>query len=376
MSNLRVLIVDDTVTYRKLLSDIVNSLPDMEVIATASHGRIALAKMKQERPDIVLLDMVMPEMDGLETLKRIKEEYPDTGVIMVSGSSAPQAEDTLKALQLGAIDFISKPESRDFEANYKELTDKLRPLLGLFMARYQVRKIGRQPKQKERKHEERITDVSPPLTFKCKVPSRISALLIGVSTGGPNALAEVIPKLPAELKVPVLIVQHMPPLFTASLAEQLAKKSFLPVVEAKDGEMVVPGKVFIAPGGRHMCLSLSKGENGSNGQVFIQLSDTPPVNSCRPSVDVLFRSAAVCYPGKTLAVILTGMGEDGADGVRLLRRNGCYCLAQNEETCVVYGMPRAVVESGLADEVLPLNEIAERIKNLVAGEAENAKLRR
>ncbi|MFH1147050.1 MAG: chemotaxis response regulator protein-glutamate methylesterase [Pseudomonadota bacterium] len=366
MSNLRVLVVDDTVTYRRILTDVVNSLAGAEAVATANNGKIALAKMRQDRPDLVLLDLVMPEMDGLETLSRIREEFPDVGVIMISGSSKSQAVDTVKALELGAMDFIAKPEERDPGKSFNQLKNDLRPLLTLFITRRHVKGITLKPKEQSRKTE------VPRGENPCHVsvlPNRAfhsdSLVLIGVSTGGPNALGEVIPRLPANFKLPILIVQHMPPSFTASLAEHLNKKSSIVVKEAQDGDLVIPGRALIAPGGRHMVVRYKAGDNSNMPGIVVGLNDLPPVNSCRPAVDVLFGSVAECNIQRTLAVIMTGMGEDGMAGVRSLKGKGCYCLAQSEDSCVVYGMPRAVVEAGLADEVMPLDRIAERIIRIV-----------
>jgi len=192
-------------------------------------------------------------------------------------------------------------------------------------------------------------------------PGRIDVVGIGVSTGGPNALAELIPRLPADLPVPILLVQHMPPVFTASLAEHLDQKSGLSVREARDGEQVLPGRVYIAPGGRHMVVRrLPDAEHP-----IVGLNENPPENSCRPSVDVLFRSMAAQYDGNMLAVVMTGMGNDGCEGVRAMKRRGCLCLTQSEASCIVYGMPLSVDEAGLSDEQVPLDRLADRIVHLV-----------
>jgi two-component system chemotaxis response regulator CheB len=196
------------------------------------------------------------------------------------------------------------------------------------------------------------------------LPARIDVIGIGVSTGGPNALAELIPRLPEDLPVPVLLVQHMPPLFTASLAEQLANRSALKVREARDGEPILPGTVLIAPGGKHMVVR-RRGDVEGASMAIVGLNENPPENSCRPSVDVLYRSKAAQYDGNMLAVIMTGMGSDGCEGVRAMKRRGCHCITQSEATCVVYGMPLAVDEAGLSDEQVPLAQMAQRITTLV-----------
>lgn len=364
--NLKVLVVDDTVTYRRILTDVVNSIPGAEVLGTASTGKIALARMRQDLPDMVLLDLVMPDMDGLEILTRIREEFPDVGVVMISGSTGAQAADTVRALELGALDFISKPEDRDPGKNFDELKKNLRPLLTLFVTRQPVKGIIPRVRQENKKEEtERNADplwVSPGAN---RAIHPESLLLIGVSTGGPNALNEVIPKLPASFGLPILIVQHMPASFTASLAEHLTRKSSIEVKEAREGDLLMPGNAYIAPGGRHMVVRCKPRDNSGRSRIVIGLDDGPPVNSCRPSVDVLFNSVAECNIQRTLAVIMTGMGEDGMAGVQALKEKGCYCLAQSEESCVVYGMPPAVIEAGLVDEIVPLERIVYRICKIV-----------
>ncbi len=352
------LIVDDTVTYRKILSEAAAVFPELEVVGTAPTGSLALKKMAQTPVKLVLLDIHMPEMDGVETLRHIKESFPQTFVVMVSGISTRGAETTISALQLGALDFIRKPEGASFDQNFKHLVDDLRPVIKLLDVRMHM-----QTGAHAQPPPVRSPSAAP---AAAAIPRKISAaavhpvvVAIGVSTGGPEALTKLIPQLPGDLKVPVVLVQHMPPVFTKSLAESLAKRSNLRIVEATEGEPVHRGSVYIAPGGRHMVV---RRPEMSEGEAVIGLNDGPPENSCRPAVDVLFRSVASVYGDQgVLAVILTGMGNDGCSGVRACKRSSCFCITQSEPSCVVYGMPRAVDEAGLSDISLPIEKIAEEI---------------
>lgn len=353
--NLNVLVVDDTIVYRKILSEVLESLEGVQLLGTASQGRLALARMEQTPADLVLLDVEMPEMDGLETLGHLRKRWPETDVVMVSGTNMSSAEITVQALEQGALDFIRKPEGSDPEASRQELRDKLRPL---------IRHIG--TRRNMRAPVAPKAALPPPLpspTLSRPMLGRIEVVGIGVSTGGPNALAEVIPLLPADFPVPILVVQHMPPTFTASLAEHLDRRSHLRVCEAREGEPIQTGNVYIAPGGKHMVVR--RHETGNGRQRIIGLNENPPENSCRPSVDVLFRSMAAQYDGGIAALVMTGMGNDGCEGVRTLKRRGCHCLTQSAETCVVYGMPMAVDEAGLSDEQIPLHFLAQRLVRLV-----------
>jgi len=304
----------------------------------------------------------------------------------VTASNSENPEDAATAVQMGALDFISGFGMDLSEGAALSLRLRLMTLIGL----YRARRNSRLAKQLHQEHLpmpelETIRNPQPrilqpqmalrtELTAAKQSPKsiatnqRIELLAIGVSTGGPNALAQLIPLLPADLGVPLLIVQHMPAVMTASLAESLNKKSALHVHEAVDGEEVLPNVAYIASGGWHMTVVSERGPGGSYGKKRIQLTSDPPVNSCRPSVDVLFRSVAKAYSGTVLAVIMTGMGSDGMEGVLALKQNNCYCMAQTEETCVVYGMPRAVVEAGLSDEKVPLHNMACRIVELVRGQ--------
>lgn len=366
--NLRVLVVDDTIVYRRILTSIIEELPGTEVAATAPNGKIALAKMAMIEVDLVLLDVEMPVLDGLKTLEVMRERFPAVGVIMVSGVNRSAAGITIRALERGAVDFVPKPEGADPEESQRQLAQHIRRLVQLFQTRRTLRSPRKPIAERSPAAPGEPPRPAPPVAaprpsperFAGKRPARIELVVIGVSTGGPNALKEVIPKLTAALNVPVLIVQHMPPLFTASLAESLGRKSQLAVREAQEGEAILPNTVLIAPGGKHMVI-----RSDPNAGFIVALNDNPPEQNCRPSVNVLFRSASTYFGGKTLAVVMTGMGEDGCEGVRAMKRQGCICLTQEESSCVVYGMPRAVDEAGLSDARVPLEQMAERIQFLV-----------
>ncbi|MDG5815553.1 chemotaxis response regulator protein-glutamate methylesterase [Chitinispirillales bacterium ANBcel5] len=349
---IKTLVVDDTVVYRKILSEVVSSLDELELVGTAPNGIIALKKLARIETDLVLLDQHMPEMDGVEVLKKIKEQIPKIEVIMLSGISTRSTDTTIKALEMGAVDFIRKPEGNDFAASMKTLVNDVRPVIRLLQMRNVKGKGNVTPIKKKRVESSKKTIARA----YAPVPKNFSILAIGVSTGGPDALSRVIPKLPKNLSVPVLIVQHMPPVFTKSLAESLNKKSAITVQEAKEGEILKISNVYIAPGGYHMVIRKEKEHN------TIHLTSSPPENSCRPSVDVLFRSVGQVYANKgIMSVIMTGMGNDGLNGVRALKRSGCYSITQAAETCVVYGMPRAVDEAELSDKSIPLDNLANHI---------------
>jgi two-component system chemotaxis response regulator CheB len=372
---IRVLVVDDTVIYRKILKDVISEMENTEVIGTAPNGELALRKIEVDRPDLVLLDVEMPVKDGLETLQEIKKNYPEIGVIMVSGVNERQASITMEALQKGAIDFVPKPSGNNIETNIQSLKQSLYPIISLFLTRKTIAgvKSGRpqvtapsisiskpreplftQPSSLQREKPA----ISTPVSF-APLPKKVDVLVIGISTGGPNALAKFVPQIPSDLGVPVLLVQHMPPMFTKSLANHLSMKSTIPVMEAEDGTVIEKNKVYIAPGGKHMIIK----KDGQNS--VISVIDTPPVNSCKPSVDVLFDSIPSVFNGNVLSLIMTGMGSDGMNGVKTLKKTGCYSVTQTEDSCVVYGMPRAVDEAGLSDESVHLDQMASRITQLV-----------
>ncbi|EKD34238.1 MAG: hypothetical protein ACD_75C02423G0014 [uncultured bacterium] len=369
---LRVLVVDDTIVYRKAVSDIIAEIPGVELAGVAHNGKIALAKIQSLKPDILTLDIEMPEMNGIEVLAELQKSYPGIGAIMLSTLTAEGSEMTMRALELGAFDFILKPQSKNQTEGKKEIRDALEPMLrafaksknasslisrrGLIQAPPALRKtlLGQPPP---------TTKIFKPLGQKSPAVRRGKSeiVAIGISTGGPNALNQMLPKLPGNLGVPVLIVQHMPPVFTKSLAASLDKKCALTVKEAVNGENILPNTVYIAPGGKQM--KLVAGTDGQNRR--IKITDDPPENSCRPSVDYLFRSVADYYVGRATAVIMTGMGSDGTLGLGALKEKSAYIIGQDEGSCIVYGMPKAPADLGYLDIVVPLNKIADEIVNSI-----------
>jgi len=353
---MRILVADDSILFRRLMTEVLSSIPGIEVVGQAKDGRETLDKIQTLQPDVVTLDMEMPELSGLQVLESLEKAVFRPCVIVVSSGSYDDGLKTISALRRGAVDFITKPVAADIAATRKALQVKIEPLLNLFTMR--------------NGDKARASVASPPPDYTAPVASfnavptvgKPKLVVIGVSTGGPNALAELIPGLPGNLNVPVFIVQHMPPHFTRSLAESLDQKSVLHVKEASDSEVAQPNTVYLAPGGKQMQLIPS-----SNGSPTIRITDDPHENNCRPSVDYLFRSVAKSWPGQALSVILTGMGSDGLHGVRLLRDSGSVSIAQDESSCVVYGMPRAIVEAGLAHHIVPLTQISRLIQSLVIG---------
>lgn len=346
MEKLKVLVVDDTIVYRKVLSATVNHTGIAIAAQTASNGEIALDYLKQQSFDVVLLDLVMPGMDGLEVLSVIKKLYENTFVIMISSEGPESVVHTLQALKNGALDFIMKPQEGNAERNSDILCKTLQ---SLFLA-IQVKKIGYTPATM-------LENKRPQVQSKTRF-RELDLIVIAASTGGPDALESVLSKLPKDIQQPILIVQHMPKDFTKILANMLNKKCHLEVREAQQGELIGAKQVLIAPGGQHMLV-----KSGIRNKLIVELKDEPYVNGLRPSADVLFQSVAqVCKGKNVLVIILTGMGRDGKIGVMEMKKScNCYCIAQSESTCIVYGMPSAVVEAGLVDESVDLESIGERI---------------
>jgi two-component system, chemotaxis family, protein-glutamate methylesterase/glutaminase len=349
MPKLRVLIVDDSVVIRRIVTDIISGDPDLEVAGVAANGRIALDRIPQVNPDIITLDVEMPEMDGLQMLKELRKSYPRLPVIMFSTLTERGATATIDALSLGASDYVTKPANvgkvgEGMILVRDELIPKIKALCGRAVAVI-AKPAGQQGARPA---------IAPRPRLRVP-PTRVEIVAIGASTGGPNALADLLPGLPAEFPVPVVIVQHMPPIFTKLLADRLAAKSSLQVVEAITGDELRPGKVWIAPGNYHM--GVERAANGSR----IRLNQDTPENSCRPSVDALFRSVTKIYGAATLGVVLTGMGHDGLRGCEYIREAGGPVLVQDEASSVVWGMPGFVARAGLADKELPLGQIAGEI---------------
>jgi two-component system chemotaxis response regulator CheB len=349
-ARIRVLVVDDSVVIRRLVTQALSEDAGLEVVGSAANGAIALAKIPQVSPDVITLDVEMPEVDGLETLRRLRKEFPHIRVIMFSTLTTRGATATIDALMLGADDYVTKAaDVGQLSESLQALRRELVPKINQFFVRADT-PVGALPLAPARPPVQSPASV---VTFRPRLRRRI--LAIGVSTGGPTALAEVVPLIPADFPLPVVIVQHMPPLFTRLLAERLQKLTALRVEEGTDGAMVTRGRVFIAPGDHHMRLR-TRGD-----QVLVTLGQGPAENSCRPAVDVLFRSVEEVYGGEVISVVLTGMGQDGLRGVEGLRSRGAYVIAQDEATSVVWGMPGAIVRANLADAVVPLDNVVSEI---------------
>lgn len=352
MPKTRVLIIDDAVVVRRLVSDCLAQDPNIEVVGTAPDGQIGLAKIEQLNPDLVTLDIEMPVLDGLQTLAAIRKKYLRLPVIMFSTLTERGASATIDALELGASDYVTKPTNVGS--------------VGVAMQRVREQLI---PKIKAlcRQAPARPGIVMPSaaagggrgLSARPGPLGAVDVVAIGVSTGGPNALATVFPALAKDFPVPIVMVQHMPPMFTRLLAERLEVISPVRVREGEAGALVRPGEAWVAPGGFHLEV-----ERTSTG-VLLRLHNGPPENSCCPAVDVLFRSVARVYGPRVLSIVLTGMGQDGLRGCECVREAGGQVIVQDEASSVVWGMPRAVTEAGLADQILPLSEIAGEINRRV-----------
>ncbi|MEA2038529.1 MAG: chemotaxis response regulator protein-glutamate methylesterase [Thermodesulfobacteriota bacterium] len=366
---LRILVVDDTAVYRMIMSEILSGLPGVEVVGTAHNGKAAMSRIAVLKPNLLVLDIMMPEMDGLEVLNRIKTEARDVGAIMLSAASRDGGDITMKALELGAFDFIPKPETGSLEENKKAIKNTIGPMLKAFARQKEIKsilsKIPPSPQTRPRNMApgdgqdviQRMKSLAGHTRQKSK------AVAIGISTGGPKALGEMMPALPPDLGVPIFIAQHMPPVFTRSLANKLDSECALRVKEAQDGEPAIPNTVYIAPGGKQMKVAGGADQRSK----IVRITNDPPENSCRPSADYLFRSIALHYGGRATGVIMTGMGSDGTLGLKLMKEKGATVIAQDEKTCVVYGMPKESAEAEIVDVIAPLNRIAQEICRTVKG---------
>ncbi len=342
----RVLVVDDSVVVRGMITRLLEPEPDIQVVGSADNGKTALLALERHPVDIVLLDVDMPEMDGLTALPRILAENPGVRVIMASALTTRGAETTIRALSLGASDYIAKPSAkisgRELDSIAQELKSKVRVLGGGSAAAPEPPSAVRRRPRAERPTK------------------RPRVLLIGASTGGPTALTRLFELIGAGLPVPILVVQHMPAVFTRKLAERLDVDTAIPTREAHDGQLLEPGTASIAPGDYHMTV-----KRQTQGEV-IRLDREPPVHFCRPAVDPLFESAARCFGDEALAIVLTGMGDDGKTGAEALVRAGSRVLVQDRESSVVWGMPGSIAKSGLAAAVLAVEELAAEVRRAVA----------
>lgn len=346
----KVLVVDDSAFMRKVISDILNSDRGIQVVDTAKNGQEAIEKAKSLNPDVITLDVEMPVMDGLTCLKKIlANKY--VPVVMLSGLTREGAQDTIKALEYGAVDFITKPRNIfDISGEEKklELIEKVRIAKNAVRLKQDKKRKNLFNFNKQKLDVEKSTQLN-------------NIIAIGTSTGGPRALQDVIPLIPGNIPAAFVIVQHMPAGFTRSLAERLNSLSELTVKEAEDGEPLMPGYAYIAPGDYHMLF-----DRCMDGSIKIKLLQSPPVGGHRPSVNVMMKSLSDTGMNNIIAVIMTGMGGDGSEGVKALKdKNKSYIIAQDEKSCVVYGMPKVAVQTGAVDAIVPLKEIAREIVKLV-----------
>ncbi len=348
------LVVDDAAAVRRLVTEAIGADPELEVVGTAENGRVALDRVPRLRPDVIVLDIEMPVMGGLEMLTELRRAHPRLPVIVFSSDTRPGAEATLDALWLGASDYVTKSSAHSPAQAVRHIHAELVPRIKALCMH-----VLAPPGETLLKRAANAGAPALPARHRLgRPPARILAL--GASTGGPNALAAIFRGLAADFPVPIVIAQHMPPLFTRFLADRLSAKSEFEIVEAEDGDLLHAGKAWIAPGDFHMTLERE------GADVIVHLDREPPVHSCRPSVDVLFQSVAEIYGATALGVILTGMGQDGLRGCESLARAQAQVLAQDEATSVVWGMPGNVVRAGLAEAALPLDELAAEITQRVA----------
>jgi len=361
-----ILIVDDSRIFRSIVEQSLKNEDDIKIIGSVRNGVKAMEFIRLFRPDLVTLDMEMPDLDGLETLRAIKEfnvstpDLPPIGVIMLSIFTRKGADVTIRALEEGAFDFIAKPDGKNPRENIESLRRQLTAKIRFFISRRiasQIRtgaEVLSQPVILLQSAEKKEKKTGPVIT------SGIRAVLMGVSTGGPKALMTILPAICERIDIPLLIVQHMPPTFTASLAGSLNAKCAYTVTEAQHNAIVAPRCAYIAPGGKHMLV------RRQGNDVITVINEQPPEHGCRPSVNVLFRSAVPVYGSDVIAVIMTGMGSDGSKGIAALRRAGARTIAQDETTSVVWGMPGSAVATGYVDYVLPLQDIPDFIADLVS----------
>lgn len=359
-TSVRILVVERAVSLRTALADVIGAMPRAMLVGTVSELNDVAGAIARFRPDVVLLS----DEVGQAGIALVRRHHPEVGVILLASGSRASARLAMNALGDGVLGFISRPDSATPGDGQADLVRQLLPLLTVYL----TRRAAAESASVAASYPKRAP-TGPDHVLRRRgvvAPRSVGLIAIGISTGGPEALRELIAHLPGDIGVPVLLVQHMPTMFTRVLANTLDQVSELTVREARDGERPISGTVLLAPGGQHMVLRRAP------AGYRVELNEDPPVHACRPSVDVLFTSIAECYTGMVLAVVMTGMGEDGRDGVRALKAKQCYCLTQSEASCVVYGMPQAVDAAELTDERVPLKYLAGRIVALVRGGGQGA----
>lgn len=365
VGGIRLLVVSNSAATRGLWEQAAAGIPGVAALVTAASPSLGLAKVRPVGTDLVVLDLAGATTDLREARAAYDAAYPGIQFLLTGGAAAAASREVIAALRQGVLDFIDTPatELPDGE-RVRELRGRLVPLVGLCLSRRFARGAAGDTAARG---PARIAPGPKRLRTPGGTLPRVEIVLVAVSTGGPEALSQVLPRLPGDLGVPVLVVQHMPETLADALARDLAARGNLPVWVAAPGDEVLPNRIYLAPGGRHLLVERVPGVPGCAARRQLACSDAPPENSVRPAADVLFRSAAAAYDGTVLAVVLTGMGADGLAGLRALKAGHCYCITQTAATCAVYGMPRSVDEAGLADEHAPLSGVSDRIASLVAG---------
>ncbi|MEN9846175.1 MAG: hypothetical protein RIS36_1322 [Pseudomonadota bacterium] len=347
MEKIRLLVVDDSLVMRRALRECFRADPEIEVIGVAENGLRALEQIRELNPDVVTLDIEMPEMNGLETLRSLRDQGSTIPIIMFSKYTSAGATATIEALELGASDVVAKPESHGGRGSSCEIVRR--------QLTTRIRALGRRAHGAILRNSSLSQETAAAVRTDFLPSREIHAVGIAVSTGGPTALIELVSSLSPTLEVPIFITQHMPPMFTKFLAERLSARGNLPAFEATNGTIAQKGNIYVAPGNYH--LEVDRKDN----DLLVNLSEAPHENSCRPSADVMFRSLATAYGSNLLTIVMTGMGQDGKRGCEVVKMTGGTVVAQDQESSLVWGMPRAVISAGLHDAVMPLSAMAHLI---------------